>query len=269
MPGSIITSVLPAPYLSAVWNGTATKSGDVLTFTAPHGLQTGDIVYTGLPGTATNAITYGFHGIYVIVLSSTSISLASSLVNATNNVVLSLSGFPGGSQQFRNVPDLQTVAFFGLIPLSAWQSRSVSSQVFSLNTPVAISATTPPIVGSNDQIQPYYIGLKTANNSYVCGFGGRWENGQWRTRAVGDTLSGFSAGNNSNAMWVSTSLNSVIDFRLTINSNKQVSIQRLSSGVWVTGFTSTVLSATQDPLYFFVCTALNNVSITNCQVTYL
>lgn len=266
MPGSKITSVLNAPYLSAIWNGTATKSGDVLTFAAPHGLQTGDIVYTAFGGSAALRQQYGYWGIYVIVLSSTSISLASSLANAINNSVLSLSTFPSGSQTFSNIPFTSFMSFYGQIPLSAWQSRATSAQVFSLNTPVAISGITHTLLGASDQNQPYYIGLKTATDSYYCGFGlfNRNNSSLWIS-GLGDTISGFS--------YFSAFTNSGFPaaFRFTITSAKRITIEALSNGTtgsWVTRFTSSILT-TQDPLYFFCNSALNNISTTDCQVTYL
>jgi len=266
MPGSIITSVLNAPYLSAVWNGTATKSGDVLTFTTAHGLQTGDIVYTAFGGGDALRQMYGYWGVFVIVLSSTSISLASSLADASNNVVLSLSTFPNGSQAFSNIPFTRPIAFYGGIPLSAWQSRATSAQVFSLNTPVAISGITHTMIGASDQNQPYYIGLKTATDSYYCGFGlMNQNNSSLHTSGLGDTISGFS----SFTGFTNTGFPAA--FRFTITSAKRITIEALSNGTtgsWVTRFTSSILT-TQDPLFFFCNSALNNISITDCQVTYL
>jgi hypothetical protein len=264
MPGSIITSVLNAPYLSAVWNGTATKSGDVLTFTTAHGLQTGNIVYT------TSVSSLGFYGIYAIAINGTSINLASSLVNANNNVIQSLSSFPSSSQTFTNVPFAQNMIFSGVIPLSSWQSRSVSSQIFPLSTSVRISAIAPAMIGANDQIQPWFIGLKTLDNSYFCGITGTRVNTTLFRPVVGDTISGFLWAEVGGTPAITVVSGAKLNFRFTINSSKRVVVETLNnSGVWVTNFTSIVLPTNRDPLYFFCNSALNNISITDCQVTYL
>lgn len=270
MPGSIITAVLPAPYL-VPWSGTATKSGDVLNFTSAHGLQTGNIVYTGFSGQAATNILYGFYGIYVIVINSTSINLATSLNNANNNVILSLSSFPTSPTAVSNYPIISSSHFFGIIPLSSWQSRSVSSQIFSLSTSVRISAAVSMVITPTlHSEQPWFIGLKTADDAYFCGIGGTRGNATTFGPVVGDTISGFVWAAVGGTPAITVASGSKLNFRFTINSSKRVVVETLnSSGVWVTSFTSTILPATRDPLYFFVCSAINDVSITDCQVTYL
>lgn len=267
---STITGILSSPYLT-LWqvynndnnNNVFTLAGNVITFTAQtHPFSTGDTVYFMDYDLQVAAARR-----YVIKISDTQISCATSYANAINGIVAAIPLNPGRITRasIANVPITNSI--YDTLNINAitdaFVGYSKSTQSFSVTDNASIDFTVPswsPGVPSglieNFPSALWAFGLISDVGSYKLGL----------LDAVslryGDSVSGTITNLTSKSSLT-------FNFRILIQ-NQRASIQiKTTANTYLTLFTSSVLGVNIQGLRFFASLGLNGVTLTNCTIAYL
>lgn len=262
MPGSTITSILNAPYLTA-W-AVSVPSNNVGAFTVTsHPFTTGDVIYVKLFIDGSLQTTQSKY--FVIVDSPTQLRYASSYENAISGTALAIpQGLTTGQSSLRNTPSGSTS--FNQYAMhyhpSTWMSSSRSAISFSPTSNVHIDFTLNDNSHRAAVIHTQALG---AANSYICGFdssfGGIFQASGALTAVTASPIS-------INYLPSNPSIVSPIIGRFTIQNSRVSLSVKLNDGSYLTAFTSNTIPASTAPLFFSVCMGLNNQNFNDCTITY-
>lgn len=262
MPGSTITSVLNAPYLSPWSPGVASNNVGGITVTS-HPFTTGDVIYIKL---FINAVLQTTNQKYfVIVDSPTQLRYASSFENAIAGTALSIpQGLTANQSQISNQP-VAGVSFpqypYFYIP-STWMSSSRSTVSFASTDNVQIDFTFSQ---NSYAAAVLHTGIFGATNSYVLGFapnfGGIFQ-------ASGSTTAGINP-ISINFLPANPSIVSPNNVRFTLQNSRVSLAVKLTDGSYLTAFTGSLLATSTPPLFFSICLGINGNNVNNCTITYL
>lgn len=263
MPGSTITSILNAPYLTA-W-GVGVPSNNVGAFTvASHPFTTGDVIYVKLFINAALQTTQSKY--FVIVDSPTQLRYASSYENAISGTALAIpQGLTTGQSSLRNTPVGSTG--FNQYAMhyhpSTWMSSSRAVISFSPTSNVNIDFTLNDNSHKAAVIHTQTLG---AANSYIFGFD---SSSSGIFQASGANSTAVSAPPiNINFLLSNPSIVSPIIGRFTIQDSRVSLSVKLNDGSYLTAFTSNTIPVSTAPLFFSVCMGLNNQNFNDCTITY-
>lgn len=262
MPSSI-TAILNYPKL-VLWKAGNlgnnydgfTVNNNIITVSTTHPFSTGDIVYYS------PAISGNWNVMYAIRFSSTQLSLATSYDNAISGISASVMA---ANTSIANIP---VIYYPGATPINLitnpLAAYSKSAQSFEINEKVAIDFTVPR----------WGEGVTYHNVSYWA-FGLISDVGNYRLGLMdflyftyGDSVSGTTMNTtyrNDNTSKASLTFN----FRILLESQRANIQIKSTTNTYITLFTSSILSASIQRIRFFSSIALNNLSITNCTITYL
>ena len=255
MPGSILQSVNLGNAYNTFWDfmkvydsSWANSSTGIFTV-ASHPFTTGDVMYVSLRNSSGQLLTSGKY--YAIVISSTELKYASTKENALAEISLNIPGnlWAGAplANGIGNTPECGYNYF--TIPLSynptTWISSSRSSDAFDISKNVRIEVThNLKLRGAS-----YALATPTFNSLFGMTF--------WR-----EGLISFPAF----AGRTSSDLTGTLRFEII---NRQISMSaKLTDTTFVTLWTSTQISPSSSPFYFYANFGLNNMSATDCTITY-
>lgn len=259
MPSSI-TANLNYPYLAPWWVANDASGGNGIAFTfttsvanvGTHPFSTGDKIWVTLRTDSARIR-------YVIKVSDTQISLATSLANAVAGSPITLDSNYNNCL-IGNVPSTSEPSPPKILS-DDFLSYSKSAQSFAVTENVAIDFTVP---------NWGQLGRGLFNLFY------------WSLGVISD------AGNYKFLLWIGNGkywiADSVLGGVATVNfspssltfncrillQNQRVSFQvKNTGGSYITVFTSPVLSTNIQGLRFFVNLNINGTALTNCAITYL
>lgn len=262
MPSSI-TAVLPSPYLT-YWIVTSPTVTNNTVTVASHPFSTGDTIYASINNSAIDGLPgLGWLTLYVIKINSTQFNVATSYSNAMSGISTTFTSPAGLSNT--PVKQLFNSAVSITYLTQPWLSNSKSAQSFAISDNVAINFTVS---------EWGYVGAAAIGHKWAAALIS--DTGNYRIGvtdstflSVGDNIVGMSASSTYRFDNPSTRANWTFTFRFLLQ-NRTVSIQvLLTTGAYLTLFTSSVLGVNIQGLRLFCNFALNEMKFTNCTITYL
>jgi len=214
MPGSSLTYAIANPvapfYFVEIPVANFSFTADTINLgTSPHNFVTGNHIWFFFTATGTTVVTSGgisaLRKYFVIVVNSTTIKLANSLSNATNNVAIDITNFAA---------NVTSVTFMKINNGTYWPTGGVSSPpeffpayakseiTFNSNVPVEINFTIPAYTSFTDMnfAVPIVVLLRNPNSNACWGAAIRIQNQLFVYNGVLDPSYGITqiAGNYSN-----------------------------------------------------------------------
>jgi hypothetical protein len=269
MPGSLLQSINLGNTYDTFWEYTQTDlstswaNSSTGIFTVPatpaHPFVTGDVMYVRLfsstGGAVGGQLTAGKY--YAIVISSTQLKYASTRENALAGISLNIPAnlWAITSQRTNgigNTPDCGYNFFRGNTAFKPdeWLASSRSSNDFDVSTNVRIEVTH----NQKRRGASYALATPTFSSCFGLTF--------WALNSASG-LAFFPGDNVSlNEAYTGTVRFEIINRRVSM-------LGQLTSGSFVTIYTSSELSASSAPFYFYANFGLNSMSATDCTITYL